>query len=94
MTEYNYDRQDVYPPDFRDEYRVRHFDRSYDESMYFEYYQEQQSRSRDSLEHQRDLNELRISNAAALMSIKRKSHTDETSFNQTLWRTIVLPYYE
>ena len=47
MTEYNYDRQDVYPPDFRDEYRERHFDRSYDESMYYEYMDRSRTRAAD-----------------------------------------------
>jgi hypothetical protein len=37
MTEYNYDREDIYPPDFRDDYRVRYYDRSYDETWYYEY---------------------------------------------------------
>jgi len=43
MTEYNYDRSDIYPPDFRDEYDVRHFDHSRAENEYFEYFRERPS---------------------------------------------------
>ena len=48
MTEYNYDRDDIYRPDFRDEYRHRHYDQSYYETQYYEYYQEQAARQRNS----------------------------------------------
>ena len=47
MTEYNYDRSDIYPPDFRDEYRVRHFDYSRAENEYFEYFRERPSLPRE-----------------------------------------------
>ena len=62
MTEYNYDREDIYPPDFRDDYRVRYYDRSYDETWYYEYGQYQESsreRSSERLDH-RDMYESRM----------------------------------
>jgi hypothetical protein len=94
MTEYNYDRSDVYPPDFRDEYRVRYYDHSYDENMYYEYYQAMKQRTRDASEHSRQMRMLELSNARALANMRRRSGTSDQTFAQSLWLTIVLPYYE
>lgn len=40
MTEYNYDRSDLYPPDYRDELLERYYDVSRAENEYFEFTRE------------------------------------------------------
>lgn len=40
MSEYSYDRDDIFPPDFRDDFRQRYYDRSRAENEYMEFLRE------------------------------------------------------
>jgi len=46
MVDYSYDRDDIYPPDFRDDYRERYYDRSKIENDYIEYFRDQRKTDR------------------------------------------------
>ena len=88
MTEYNYDRQDIYPPDFRDEYRVRHFDQSYAETMYYEYHREMNQTRRSER-----IARLEMSAANLLSAAERTSRHNLASIITQRYHTSNLAWY-
>ena len=90
MTEYNYDRHDVYPPDFRDEYRVRHFDQSYAETMYHEYHREMNQTRRSERVARLDMQAANIVAAAE----RESRHSLASIINQRYYTSNLAWYFE